>query len=155
MTYNSRHISSPAFCKAAHHSRCVDGEVSVAALRCTVSHQGRMRTRDDSVTLQACEQITSTKCPSFYMTTSSLTNIRVTLKTSRTLTTCDNSLGLLILLAPEAGDFVELILLYIYVATCQICCRDRNQAVIRVVCHACHFLQCLDIFPCMSRLSEY
>jgi hypothetical protein len=78
MTYSSRHISFRAFCKAAHHSRCVDGDLSVAALRFTVSHQGRMQKRDDSVTLEVCEQqVTSTKCPSFCFTTSSLAKLRV------------------------------------------------------------------------------
>ena len=33
--------------------------------------------------------------------------------TSRTLPTCDVSLGSLTLTAPEAGDFMELILLYV------------------------------------------
>jgi hypothetical protein len=78
MRYISRHIPSSAFCKTAHHSLCVDGGVSLAALMCTVSYKGRMRTRDESVILETCEQqVTSTKCPSFCMTTSCLTNLRV------------------------------------------------------------------------------
>jgi len=78
MTYSSRHSSYSAFCKAAHHSRCVDGGVSVAEFRFTVSQQGKMRTRDESVTFETCEQqVTSTTCPSFCMTISSLTNLRV------------------------------------------------------------------------------
>jgi hypothetical protein len=68
--------------------------------------------------------ITSTKSPSFYLTTfsASLAYFMVLLpqsydcscyvSTCTTLPTCDISLGRLTLLAPEAGGFVELLVSY-------------------------------------------
>ena len=70
-------------------------------------------------------RITSRKSPSFRITTSS-TSLTCAHTTSRNLPTCDISLGSQALPVPEAGEFVELLLLYVCSRESDLLCNVLN-----------------------------